>query len=158
MHMSSAASPCPSLDAIIIGAGFSGLYMLYRLRQNGIRARILEAGSGVGGTWYWNRYPGARCDIESMQYSFQFDEALQQEWVWTERYASQPEILSYIEHVAERYDLKRDIRLDTRVIAASFDEATDQWVVQTAEHQRALLHHGRLLSFVYNLAALSGPR
>ena len=132
MHMSSAASSGPSLDAIIVGAGFSGLYMLYRLRQNGIRARILEAASGVGGTWYWNRYPGARCDIESMQYSFQFDEALQQEWVWTERYASQPEILSYIEHVAERYDLKRDIRFDTRVIAASFDEAADQWVVQTA--------------------------
>ena len=78
MHMPGAASSSPSLDAIIVGAGFSGLYMLYRLRQNGIRARILEAASGVGGTWYWNRYPGARCDIESMQYSFQFDEALQQ--------------------------------------------------------------------------------
>ena len=138
MHMSSATSSAPSLDAIIVGAGFSGLYMLYRLRQNGFRARILEAASGVGGTWYWNRYPGARCDIESMQYSFQFDEALQQEWVWTERYASQPEILSYIEHVAERYDLKRDIRFNTRVVAATFDEPAAQWIVQTPMRRQAM--------------------
>ena len=119
------------LDAIIVGAGFSGLYMLHRLRQKGFRARIIEAAGGVGGTWYWNRYPGARCDIESTQYSFQFDEALQQEWVWSERYAAQPEILAYIEHVAERYDLKRDIQFDTRVAAATFEESANQWDVET---------------------------
>ena len=119
------------LDAIVVGAGFAGVYMLHRLRETGFRARVIEAGSGVGGTWYWNRYPGARCDIESMQYSFQFSEDLQQEWQWTERYASQPEILAYIEHVVERLDLARDIQLDTRVAAATFDEAADEWVVET---------------------------
>ncbi len=119
------------LDAIIVGAGFSGLYMLFKLRQKGFTARIVEAASGVGGTWYWNRYPGARCDIESMQYSYQFDEALQQEWVWKERYAAQPDILAYIEHVADRFDLKRDIIFDTRVTGATFDEASNTWRVET---------------------------
>ena len=119
------------LDAVVVGAGFAGIYMLHRLRETGFNARVLEAAPGVGGTWYWNRYPGARCDIESMQYSFQFSEALQQEWAWTERYASQPEILSYIEHVVERLDLARDIRLNTRVEAALFDEASNEWVVET---------------------------
>ena len=119
------------LDAIVVGAGFAGVYMLYRLREAGFSARVIEAGSGVGGTWYWNRYPGARCDIESMQYSFQFSEDLQQEWQWSERYASQPEILGYIEHVVERLDLARDITLDTRVEAATFDEAANEWVVET---------------------------
>ena len=121
----------PAFDAIIVGAGFAGLYMLHRLRRMGFRALVLEAGSGVGGTWYWNRYPGARCDIESMQYSYQFDEALQQEWDWTERYAAQPEILRYAEHVAERFDLKRDIRFDARVTSAVFDEAAAEWIVTT---------------------------
>ncbi len=119
------------LDAVVVGAGFAGIYMLHRLRETGFNARLFEAAPGVGGTWYWNRYPGARCDIESMQYSFQFSEALQQEWAWTERYASQPEILSYIEHVVERLDLARDIRLNTRVEAALFDEASNEWVVET---------------------------
>ena len=123
--------PGDRFDAVVVGAGFAGLYMLHRLRQSGFNARLLEAGGGVGGTWYWNRYPGARCDIESMQYSYQFSEALQQEWVWTERYAAQPEILAYIEHVAERFDLKRDIQFDTRVEAATFDAATNEWVVKT---------------------------
>ena len=126
----------PLLDAVIVGAGFSGLYMLHRLRQAGFRALVLEAGSGVGGTWYWNRYPGARCDIESTQYSYQFDEALQQEWDWTERYAAQAEILRYAEHVADRFDLKRDIRFDTRVRAAAFDEAEAHWVVDTEAGDR----------------------
>ena len=94
------------LDAVIVGAGFAGLYMLHRLRGMGFRARVLEAGSGVGGTWYWNRYPGARCDVESVQYSYQFDDALQQEWEWTERYAAQPELLGYANHVADRFDLQ----------------------------------------------------
>src|SRR5207249_1015560 len=90
-----------------------------------------EGGSGVGGTWYWNRYPGARCDVESLEYSYQFDDELQQEWEWTERYAGQPEILRYLEHVADRFDLRRDIQFDTRVVAAAFDEATSRWTVRT---------------------------
>jgi cyclohexanone monooxygenase len=118
-------------DAVIVGAGFAGLYMLYRLRGLGLSARIYEAGGGIGGTWYWNRYPGARCDVESMDYSYSFSDELQQEWRWTERYASQPEILRYIEHVADRFDLRRDIQLDTRVTAALFDEAANRWHIET---------------------------
>jgi cation diffusion facilitator CzcD-associated flavoprotein CzcO len=120
-----------SFDAVIVGAGFAGLYMLHRLRGLGLSARVFEAGAGVGGTWYWNRYPGARCDIESMEYSYQFSEELQQEWEWSERYASQPEILRYIEHVADRFDLRRDIELETRVVAATFDDAQGRWRVET---------------------------
>ena len=134
-----AAQPASSgtmLDAIVVGAGFSGLAMLHGLRQRGFKARVIEAAPGVGGTWYWNRYPGARCDFESMQYSYQFDEALQQDWQWTERYASQPEILAYIEHVADRFDLKRDIQFETRVTAATFDEAADAWLVETDRGER----------------------
>ena len=118
-------------DAIVVGAGFAGLYMLHRLRGLGLTVRVFEAGSGVGGTWYWNRYPGARCDVESMEYSYQFSEELQQEWEWTERYAPQPEILRYLNHVADRFDLRRDIQFDTRVEAATFDEASGTWTVQT---------------------------
>ena len=118
-------------DVVIVGAGFAGLYMLHRLRGLGMSALVFEAGAGVGGTWYWNRYPGARCDVESMQYSFSFDDDLQQEWQWTELYASQPEILTYANHVADRFDLRRDIRFKTRVTAASFDEAARHWTVRT---------------------------
>jgi cyclohexanone monooxygenase len=121
----------PSTDVVIVGAGFAGLYMLHRARGAGFEARVFEAGGGVGGTWYWNRYPGARCDVESMEYSYGFDEELQQEWDWTERYASQPEILRYAEHVAERFDLTRDITFDTRVTAATYDEAAARWRVET---------------------------
>ena len=122
--------PDRDLDVVIIGAGFAGLYMLHRLRGMGFAARIIEAASGVGGTWYWNRYPGARCDVESMQYSYQFSDDLQQEWEWSERYATQPEILRYADHVAHRFDLVRDIVFDTCVTAATFDEATDRWIVE----------------------------
>ena len=125
-----------NFDAVIVGAGFAGMYMLHRLRGMGFSARVFEAASGVGGTWYWNRYPGARCDIESMQYSYQFCDALQQEWEWTERYATQPEILRYANHVADRFDLRRDIRFDTQVSAATFDEANSRWVVDTADGER----------------------
>jgi cyclohexanone monooxygenase len=118
-------------DAVIVGAGFAGLYMLYRLRNLGLSVRVIEAGGGIGGTWYWNRYPGARCDVESMDYSYSFSNELQQEWHWTERYASQPEILRYIEHVADRFDLRRDIQLETRVTAAQFDEAVNRWHIET---------------------------
>jgi cyclohexanone monooxygenase len=124
------------LDAVIVGAGFAGLYMLYRLRGLGLSARVFEAGGGVGGTWYWNRYPGARCDVESMDYSYSFSDALQQEWRWTERYAAQPEILKYINHVADRFDLRRDVQLETRVTAAVFDEATSRWTVETDRGDR----------------------
>jgi cyclohexanone monooxygenase len=125
-----------NFDAVIVGAGFAGLYMLHRLRGMGFSAQAFEAASGVGGTWYWNRYPGARCDIESMQYSYQFSDALQQEWEWTERYATQPEILRYANHVADRFDLRRDIRFDTRVSAATFDEAAGRWTIDTGDGER----------------------
>src|SRR4051812_24274354 len=118
-------------DVVVVGAGFAGLYMLHRLRQMGFSVRVLEAGSGVGGTWYWNRYPGARCDVESVEYSYQFSPDLQQEWNWSERYAAQPELLRYANHVADRFDLRRDIRFDTRVTGATFDKADNCWVVET---------------------------
>jgi len=118
-------------DAVIIGAGFAGMYMLHRLRGLGLTAHVFEAGSDVGGTWYWNRYPGARCDGESMYYAYQFDHDLQQEWTWTERYATQPEILAYANHVADRFDLRRDITFDTRVTTAAFDDAGHIWRVAT---------------------------
>ena len=144
--------PGDRFDAVIVGAGFTGLYMLHVLRQKGFTARLVDAASGVGGTWYWNRYPGARCDIESMQYSFQFSEELQQEWEWTERYASQPEILAYIEHVAERFDLTRDIQFDTRVEAATFNEDTGEWMVETDRGQAL---HARY--FIMGVGCLSAP-
>ena len=111
--------PVSHFDAVVIGAGFSGLYMLYRLRESGLSARVYEAGGGVGGTWYWNRYPGARCDSPSVHYSFSFSSELEQEWSWTEKYPRQPEILRYLNHVADRFDLRRDIQLNTSVISAS---------------------------------------
>ena len=114
-----------TFDAVIVGAGFAGLYMLHRLRGLGFSTRVYEAGSGVGGTWFWNRYPGARCDVESLEYSYSFSEELEQEWQWTERYASQPEILRYLNYVAERLDLKPDIQFETRVTAAIFDEGAE---------------------------------
>ena len=117
-------------DAVIVGVGFAGMYMLHRLRGIGLSVRVFEAGSGVGGTWYWNRYPGARCDVESMQYSYQFSEELQQEWVWSERYAPQPEILRYANHVADRFDLRRDIQFDARVHSATYDETQNRWVLE----------------------------
>jgi cyclohexanone monooxygenase len=123
-------------DAVVVGAGFAGMYMLLRLRGLGFSARVFEAGGGVGGTWYWNRYPGARCDVESMQYSFSFSEELDQEWNWSEKYAPQPEILSYANHVADRFDLRRHIVFDTRVIAATFDEKAKRWSIETDRGDR----------------------
>src|SRR5947209_4941637 len=129
-------APFADFDAVIVGAGFAGLYMLHRLRELRFSARVYEAGSGVGGTWFWNRYPGARCDVESLEYSYSFSEELEREWQWTERYASQPEILRYLNHVADRFDLKRDIQFDTRVTSATFDEATLRWIIQTDRGDR----------------------
>ncbi|MDO8773481.1 MAG: NAD(P)/FAD-dependent oxidoreductase [Burkholderiaceae bacterium] len=119
------------VDAVVVGSGFAGLYMLYRLRELGLKAQAFEAGDGVGGTWYWNRYPGARCDVESMQYSYSFSDELQQEWQWTERYPQQAEILSYINHVADRFDLRSDIQFETRVTRAVYNETTERWTVST---------------------------
>jgi cyclohexanone monooxygenase len=133
---STGAAYSAEYDALVIGAGFAGLYMLYRLRGLGLSVRVLEAASGIGGTWYWNRYPGARCDVESMQYSYQFSDELQQEWEWTERYATQPEILRYANHVADRFDLRRDIELDTRVTVAAFDDTTSRWRIETEDGRR----------------------
>ena len=120
------------VDVVVVGAGFSGLYLIHKLRTMGLSFRVFEAGSGVGGTWYWNRYPGARCDVESMQYSYSWDEDLQQEWRWSETFAPQPEILEYANHVADRFDLKPYIEFDTKVEAAEFDEATKRWEVTTS--------------------------
>jgi len=133
------ASPSPSgkatesYDVVVVGAGFAGMYMLHKLRGQGITARIYEQGDGVGGTWYWNRYPGARCDVESMQYSYSFSEELQQQWDWNERYAPQPEILKYANHVADRFDLRPDIQFNTRVERAAFDERANIWSVTLSD-------------------------
>jgi len=122
-----------AFDVVVVGAGFAGMYMLHRLRGLGFSARVYEQGSDVGGTWYWNRYPGARCDIESMQYSYSFSEELQQDWNWSERYAPQPEILKYAQHVADRFGLRPDIVFNTRVERAEFDERDGRWEVATSD-------------------------
>jgi cation diffusion facilitator CzcD-associated flavoprotein CzcO len=123
--------PDADFEVLVIGAGFSGLYMLHRLRQLGLRARVLEKAENVGGTWLFNRYPGARCDIESIEYSYSFSEEIQQEWVWTESMPAQPEIEAYLNFVTDRLDLRRDIQFDTEVVAMAFDEEAAQWVVHT---------------------------
>ena len=129
------------LDVVVVGAGFAGMYLLHRLRGLGMTARVIEAGSGVGGTWYWNRYPGARCDVESMQYSYGFSEELQQEWKWSELFSGQPEILRYANHVADRFDLRRDITFDTRVISAHWDGGADRWTVGTDTGESIVARH-----------------
>jgi cation diffusion facilitator CzcD-associated flavoprotein CzcO len=139
-------------DVAVVGAGFAGMYLLHRLRKLGFRARVIEAGSDVGGTWYWNRYPGARVDIESMQYSYQFDEELQQEWQWSERYSPQPEILQYAGHVADRFDLRRDIQFDTRVAAATYDEKSALWTLKAEDGTKTVARF-----FVMATGCLSKP-
>jgi cyclohexanone monooxygenase len=126
--------PAPrQLDVAIVGGGLAGLYAIHRLRGLGLKVRAYEAGSGVGGTWFWNRYPGARCDVESLEYSYSFSNELQQDWKWPERYGTQPEILRYINHVAERFDLLRDVQLNTRVVAAHFDRERNEWTLSTSD-------------------------
>ena len=129
--MPTSSESSPRFDVLVIGAGFSGLYMLHRLRQLGLRTRVLEMAENVGGTWLFNRYPGARCDIESIEYSYSFSEEIQQEWVWTETMPAQPEVEAYLNFVADRLDLRRDIQFDTKVVAMDFDEEAAQWVVRT---------------------------
>ena len=128
-----AAKGTEAYDVVVVGAGFAGMYMLHRLRGQGFSVRVYEQGDGVGGTWYWNRYPGARCDVESMQYSYSFSDELQQEWDWSERYAPQPEILRYANHVADRFNLRPDIQFSTRVERAVFDEDDNIWQVTTSD-------------------------
>jgi len=127
------ASDTETYDVVVVGAGFAGMYMLHRLRGLGLSVRVYEQGGDVGGTWYWNRYPGARCDVESMQYSYSFSDELQQEWDWSERYAPQPEILKYANHVADRFKLRSDIALNTRVDRAAFDASANSWSVATSD-------------------------
>lgn len=124
------------LDAVVVGAGFSGLYMLHRLRELGLSARVYEVADGVGGTWYWNRYPGARCDSESYYYCYTFSDEIQQEWEWSCRYPEQPEILRYLNYVADKLDLRRDIQFKTRVAAAQFNERTNRWDIETDDGGR----------------------
>src|SRR5262249_40922158 len=118
-------------DVVVVGAGFAGMFLSYKLRGLDVRYRVYEVGDDVGGTWYWNRYPGARCDVEALEYSYQFSEELQQDWEWTERYAGQAEILRYASHVADRFDLRRDMQFGTRVTDATFDDAIARWRVRT---------------------------
>jgi cation diffusion facilitator CzcD-associated flavoprotein CzcO len=143
-------------DAVIVGAGFSGLYMLYRLREQGLRCRVYEAGSGVGGAWYWNRYPGARCDSESWFYCYSFSEELLQEWTWSQRFPEQQEILRYLDHVADRFDLRPDIQLDTKVTAAIYDDDTRRWTVETSQGDRVTARY--VVTAVGGLSAANIPK
>jgi cation diffusion facilitator CzcD-associated flavoprotein CzcO len=140
------------LDVLVVGAGFAGLYAVHTMRHLGFSVRALEAGSGVGGTWYWNRYPGARCDTPSLEYSFGFSPELDQEWSWSEFFASQPEIERYLNHVADRFDLRRDIELDTRVIAATWEGAAAMWRVETSRGETL-----RVRALVMATGCLSAP-
>lgn len=144
-----------TLDVLIIGAGLAGIYMLHRLRKAGYAVRVYEAADKVGGTWYWNRYPGARCDVESMQYSYSFDRELEQEWNWSERFATQPEILRYINHVADRFDLRRDIVFNTRIQSAHFNDTMNLWNVETNTGE--LLKASFVISAVGCLSAANVP-
>jgi cation diffusion facilitator CzcD-associated flavoprotein CzcO len=144
-------------DVVVIGAGFAGLYALYRMRDVlGLRTRVFEAGDGVGGTWYWNRYPGARCDSESYIYSYSFSKALEQDWVWSSKYPEQPEILRYLDHVADRFDLRRDIALGTRVRSAHYDDATRSWRIETETGERVSARF--LVTAVGCLSAANVPK
>ena len=130
--MTTASSP-PSFDVVIVGAGFAGMYMQHRIQQRGLSVRLYEAGSGVGGTWYWNRYPGARVDVESVEYSYTFDAELEQEWSWSERYAAQPELMRYANHVADRFNLRPNMQFNTKVTSAVWDEASRRWQIKTSQ-------------------------
>src|ERR1700724_2102744 len=131
----SGAAPALDYDAIIIGAGMSGIYQLYRLRELGMRVRVFEAGTGVGGTWYWNRYPGARFDSESYSYGYSFSKELLHEWNWTEHFAGQPETLRYLNLVADKFDLRRDIQFRSRITAAIYEEDTRGWIIALEDGQ-----------------------
>ncbi|HEX2939441.1 MAG TPA: NAD(P)/FAD-dependent oxidoreductase [Rhodopila sp.] len=150
------AVPSSTFDAIVIGAGIAGMYQLYRLRQLGLSVRVFETGSGVGGTWYWNRYPGARFDSESYTYGYAFSDELLQEWNWSEHFSPQPETLRYLNHVADRFDLRRDIQFNSRVTGASFDEAERRWAVEIEGGERFFARF--LITAVGPLSAYTMPR
>src|SRR6185436_2955995 len=135
--MNMGATPIPDYDAIIIGAGMSGLYQLYRLRERGFRVRVFEAGTDVGGTWYWNRYPGARFDSESYSYGYSFSKELLDEWEWSEHFAGQPETLRYLNHVVDRFGLRPLIQCNRTVKAATYDEDAQRWEVELEDGDRA---------------------
>ncbi|PVY30212.1 flavin-containing monooxygenase [Williamsia muralis] len=141
------------VGAVIVGAGLSGLYMLHKLRQLGISARVFETAPDVGGTWYWNKYPGARCDVQSMHYSYSFDKELEQQWQWTEKFPGQPELLRYIQHVADRHDLRKDITFNTRVTTAKYDEEAQRWRVQTEQGEDVVARF-----FLMAVGCLSRPK
>ncbi|QGU06612.1 Phenylacetone monooxygenase [Corynebacterium occultum] len=143
-------------DAIIIGAGFAGIYAVHKLRDEmGLNVRAFEAGSNVGGTWFWNRYPGARCDIESVHYSYSFDEDLQQEWQWSEKFAGQPEILKYLNHVADRFDIRRSVEFNTRVTSVVWDDESSLWQVGTDDGRTAIARF--IISGAGNLSVPKKP-
>jgi len=148
-------SQAPVRDVVVVGAGFAGLYAIHAARKAGLDVLCLEAAAGVGGTWYFNRYPGARCDVESIDYSYSFDEGLQREWRWSERYATQPEILAYAEHVADRFELRRSIRLNTRVSSAEFDEVNSIWSLRT---DVGAVHRARYVLFATGLCRRQSSR
>jgi cation diffusion facilitator CzcD-associated flavoprotein CzcO/acetyl esterase/lipase len=141
------------VDVVVVGAGFAGLYALHRLRKAGFAAMVLEEGGDVGGTWYWNRYPGARCDIQSIDYTHTFDPELEREWTWSEKYATQPEILRYLGFVADRYGLRRDIRFGTKVAAATWDDATERWRLTTSDGAVVSCQH-----YIMATGCLSAPK
>jgi cation diffusion facilitator CzcD-associated flavoprotein CzcO/acetyl esterase/lipase len=141
------------VDVAVVGAGFAGLYLLHRLRKAGLTALVLEEAGDVGGTWYWNRYPGARCDIQTIDYSYTFDPELEREWKWSEKYATQPEILRYLGFVADRYDLRPDIRFNTKVTAANWDEATGRWLLKTDSGASVSCRH-----YIMATGCLSAPK
>ncbi len=141
------------VEVVVAGAGFAGLYLLHKLRQLGFSTRVLEAGGDVGGTWYWNRYPGARCDIATTDYSYSFDPELEKAWTWSEKYATQPEILRYAQFVTERYDLRRDIDFNTQVVAARWDDAAERWRLRTDAGEDIVCRH-----YVMATGCLSLPK
>jgi cation diffusion facilitator CzcD-associated flavoprotein CzcO len=149
------SSTTVDLDVAVVGAGFAGLYMLYRLRGLGLGARVFERGADVGGTWFWNRYPGARCDIESVDYCYSFSGELLAGWTWTERYATQPEILRYLHHVADRFDLRRDIQCHTRVTSVRYEDSKNRWLVSTDAGEVVAARHCVLA--VGNLSSVKRP-
>ena len=151
-----ATAPTTQFDVIVIGAGIAGLYQLHRLRELGLSVRVFETGSGVGGTWYWNRYPGARFDSESYTYGYSFSEELLEEWNWSEHFAGQPETLRYLNHVADRFDLRRDIQFDSRVVSAAFDEASRRWEIVLDSGERYAARF--LVTAVGPLSAHTLPR
>ena len=149
----SSSSDVAAVDVVVVGAGVAGLYLLHRLRRAGMSVRAFESGSDVGGTWYWNRYPGARCDIQSIDYSYSFDTELDETWTWSEKYATQPEILRYLGHVADKHDLRRDIQFSTRVDKAVWDDEASNWIVRTDKGEEVRARH-----YVMATGCLSLPK